>query len=179
MESDKKILTIPLRVSMCFILVGFIFKILHWQLATTILTLAFASILVLYALRFWKKTKKNFLAYNKLILISFWAINGLIQIFHLPLALYTQIILVFSLILWAILEGTAYFSKENKNKKLNTSLIIWNSIMVLGSLAILSGGFLMLMEWDYALALLTIGVFLITIYIFKDVFAQEMREEKQ
>lgn len=179
MESDKKILTIPLRVSMCFILVGFIFKMLHWQFASTILTIAFVSILVLYAFRFWKKTRKNFLAYNKLTLISFWAINGLIQIYHLPFALYTQIILVLSLILWAVLEGTAYFSKENKNKKLNTGIIIWNSIMVLGSLAIMCGGFLMLMEWDYAIALLTLGVFLITIYVFKDVFAQEMREEKQ
>ncbi len=177
MESDKKILSIPLRVSMCFILVGFIFKMLHWQLASTILTFAFVSILVLYALRFWNKPKKTFLAYNKLILISFWAINGLIQIYHLPFALYTQIILVISLILWAILEGTAYFSKENKSKKLNTSLIIWNLIMVLGSIAIMSGGFLMLLELDYAIALLTLGVFLITIYVFKDVFAQEIRED--
>ncbi|ALM06952.1 hypothetical protein SB49_03405 [Sediminicola sp. YIK13] len=150
---------------------------LHWQLASTILTAAFVSILALYALRFWNKPKKTFLAYNKLILISFWSINGLIQIYHLPFALYTQIILVISLILWAILEGTAYFSKENKSNKLNTSLIIWNLIMVFGSIAIMSGGFFMLLEWDYALALLTLGVFLITIYIFKDVFAQEIRDE--
>ncbi|MEJ1221749.1 hypothetical protein [Sediminicola sp. 1XM1-17] len=178
MEIDKKILTLPLRISMCVILVGFIFKVLHWQLASTLLTLGFVSILVLYALRFWNKPQKTFLAYNKLILISFWTINGLIQMYHLPFALYTQIILVISLILWAVLEGTAYFSKENKSKTLNTSLIIWNLIMVLGSMAIISGGFFMLLEWDYALALLTLGVFLITIYVFKDVFAQERREEK-
>ncbi|MEB8345281.1 hypothetical protein OO010_04440 [Flavobacteriaceae bacterium KMM 6898] len=177
MDSYKKILSVPLRVSMCFILMGFIFKMLHWPLAATILTLAFVSILVLYAIRFWKKPEKSFLTYNKLILISFWTINGLIQIFHLPFALYTQIILVLSLILWVILEGTAYFSKEKKNKKLNTKLIIWNLIMVLGSVAIMSGGFFMLLEWDYALPLLTLGVFLITIYVFKDVFAQELREE--
>lgn len=179
MASDKKILSIPLRISMCFILLGFIFKMLHWQLASTLLTLGFISILVLYAFRFWKKPKKTFMAYNKLILISFWAINGLIQIFQLPFALYTQIILVLSLILWAVLEGTTYFSKENKNKKLNTAIIVWNLIMVLGSLAIISGGFLMLLELDYSLPLLTLGVFMITIYVFKDVFVKELREEKQ
>lgn len=179
MESDKKILTIPLRISMCVILVGFIFKILHWAMASTLVTLGFISILVLYAIRFWKKPKKTFLAYNKLILISFWAINGLIQIFHLPFVLYTQIILVLSLVVWAILEGTAYFSKETKSKKINVRSIIWNLIMVFGSLAIITGGFLKLLEWDYAFHLLTLGVFLITIYVFKDVFKPELQEENQ
>ena len=178
MENNKKILSIPLRVSMFFILVGFLFKMLHWPLASTILTVAFISILILYAIRFLKKQTKTFLAYNKLILISFWSINGLVQIFHLPFTVYTQSILVLSLLLWSILEGTTYFSQEKNNKKFNAGLVIWNLIMVLGSMAIMSGGFFMLLEWDYALPLLTIGVFLITIYIFKDVFAQELREEE-
>ncbi|MFT6929068.1 MAG: hypothetical protein ACI9AV_000656 [Sediminicola sp.] len=112
------------------------------------------------------------------MLISFWSINGLIQIFHLPIVLYTQGILVISLVIWFILEGTAYFSEKNINRKLNTGLIIWNLIMVLGSIAIMTGGFFMLLEWDYALPLLTLVVFLITVYIFKDIFAQELREEK-
>ncbi|MFT5943404.1 MAG: hypothetical protein ACI9AV_000657 [Sediminicola sp.] len=57
MENNKKILSIPLRVSMFFILVGFLFKILHWPLESTLLTLAFISILVLYVIQFQKKQK--------------------------------------------------------------------------------------------------------------------------
>lgn len=178
MVSYEKNLSVSLKITLCFILLGFLLKMLHWPLASTILTMSFVSILVLYTMRFWQKPHKTFLAYNKLILIFIWCINSLIQIFHLSLALYSQILFVLSMILWVVLEGTVYFSKEQDNKKLKTSLIIWNLIIILGSMAILFGGFLKLMEWNYSIPLLTLGVFFIAIYVFKDVFSMEFREEK-
>ena len=173
MSTYKKILTMPLRVSIIVLLLGMLMKILEWPMATQVMFVSFAVTGVLYIVRFWKKAVKQFIDYVKLVLISFAATNGILNLMDFPYTIFFQVIIAISFVLWFILEGTAYFLDDDRRKKNSTVQLIWNLAMVAGTLAIIAGSILKIFNWEYALPLLILGVFVVAAYILKDVFVSE------
>ena len=76
-------------------------------------------------------------------------------------------------VMWFVIEGTAYFLDEDRRAKNTTYQILWNSALVLGTLAVISGCLLQILHWDYAVHLLSIGITIVVAYILKDVFVPE------
>ena len=170
MNPPKKVLTLPLLFLLIALLIGVAMKILAWPLATEIMFISFASAGILYGFRFWKKPSKQFMDYNKLILVSFWALNGIFSLLDLPFTILFQVIIAITFVLWFMLEGTTYFLSGNQEVKNKSLQLIWNFTMVLGTLAIIAGSLLKILNWEYAISLLALGIAILCAYIFKDTF---------
>ena len=168
--NTKRILTAPIRFSIGVLLLAMLGRALQWPYSGTIMLIAFSAIGILYGVRFWKKSEKRFIDYVKLILVVFWTSNGILSILHFPYTLVFQIMIAISFLIWFVMEGTAYFLDEDRKSKNNLSQILWNCAMVGGTLAIICGSLLMVLEWEYAMVIILLGVLVVAAYILKDVF---------
>lgn len=177
MPTTKKILTTPLRIAISFLLLGILSRILHAPFATEIIVSAFVTIGLLYPFRFWKKPDKQFLDYTKLVLVVFWATNGIFRALDFTYSLFFQIIIALSFLIWIILEGTAYFLDEDRKTKNTRTQVLWNCAMVIGTLAIIAGSLLNLLAWQFAIPLMVLGIIIIVAYILKDVFTKNKLEK--
>lgn len=160
----------PLRLSIVVLLMGMLMKILEWPMAKEIMFIAFAAIGILYVFRFFKKTTRHFVDYVKMVLVFFWTTNGIFRIMDFPYTILFQVIIAISFVLWFILEGTAYFLDDDRKAKNTTNQLIWNFAMVAGTLAIIVGSILKILNWEFALPLLILGIVILAAYILKDVF---------
>lgn len=175
----KKILKLPLRISIAVLLFGMLAKILEWSYAKEIMLLGFSAIGILYAFRFLKKSEKQFIDYTKLLLISFWATNGIFRILDFPYTLFFQIITGIAFITWFIMEGTAYFLDEDRRAKNSIGQILWNCLLVVGTLGVIAGTILKVLDWDYAIHLLSLGITIIGAYVLKDTFVPPKPSEDE
>ncbi len=175
--SGKKILKAPLRVSVALLLLGMIARIMEWPYAAQVVIAGFFAIGILYSIRFWNKQPKLFIDYVKLVLIVFWTANGLFRMMNFEYTLVFQIITGAAFVTWFIMEGTAYFMDDDRRAK-NTSLQIWwNVAMVMGTLCIIAGSLMKILQWEYATPLLVLGIAVVAMYIVKDLFSTSKMEE--
>ncbi|MFS4469099.1 hypothetical protein [Maribacter sp. 2210JD10-5] len=170
MEKSDKILKTPIRIALVTLLCGMIMRVLNVSYSAGIIFTAFLAILILYFLRFSKKRNKQPVAYIKMVLVLFWATNGLLKILDFPYTLIFQIGTGVTFITWFAMEGTAYFMDEDRKTKNSMLEIVWNFSMVMGVLIIICGSLMHLLDWDYAISTLTVGLTIVTAYILKDIF---------
>ena len=170
MTTEKKILKVPLRISIAILLLGMLAKIFEKPYAPEIMLLGFSAIGLLYSIRFIKKGEKKFIDYTKLVLIVFWTSNGIFRVLNFPYTLFFQVITAVAFIIWFVMEGTAYFLDDDRRAENNIRQIVWNFALVLGTLGVIAGSILKLLDWDYAVHLLSVGITIIGAYILKDVF---------
>lgn len=178
MSTYKKILKLPLRIAIAVLLVGMLAKIMEWPQASNIMLFGFFAIGILYVFRFLKKPTRQFIDYTKLVLVVFWATNGIFRVLEFPYALFFQIISAIAFVTWFVMEGTAYFLDGDRRAKNSISQILWNCVLVLGTLGVISGSLLKLLNWDYAIHLLSLSITMIAAYILKDVFLPEVRKKE-
>ncbi|MFX0557962.1 hypothetical protein ACOCEA_14270 [Maribacter sp. CXY002] len=169
MKKDKALKT-PIRVALVTLLIGFLMRILHVPFAPGIIFTSFLTIGILYSLRFSKKVDKKPVAYIKMVLVLFWTTNGLLRILDFPYTIFFQIGTAITFIAWFAMEGTSYFMDNDRKSKNSNLEIIWNFAMVVGVLTIISGGLMHLLNWDFAIPTLTVGLTIVTAYILKDIF---------
>ena len=178
METNHKVLKNPLRISMAILLLGITAKIFQMPYAKGILLIAFLAIGILYSIRFWKKSTKGNVDFIKFFLILFWTVNGIFKVLDFSYSLFFQIMTAIFFVVWFIMEGTAYFLDEDRKAKNSLSHILWNCAMVIGTLGIISGSLLRVLDWAYATPLLAFGILLIVAYILKDFFESKKIPEK-
>lgn len=177
MENSKKVFKNQIRAALATLLIGMAMRILHWPYAAGIIFTSFASILILYTIRFFKKEKKESIDLIKMAMVLFWTTNGLLTILKFPYTLIFQIGTALTFIAWFAMEGTAYFMDKNRNIKNSITEIIWNFVMVIGVLTIILGGLMHLLSWEYSIPTLTIGLTIVTSYILKDIFTSPNSQE--
>ncbi len=175
--SGIKILKLPIIAALVILLLGFGFKIAEWPHASEILLFGFFSLLILYYIRFYKKSTKRFSDYIKMTLVLFWTINGILQILDFKHGLFFQLATLCTFVAWFILEGTAYFIKgANKNPGMQ---IIWNAILVLGVLGLIIGGLFKFMDIENATLIIALGAVLTTTFILKDILLHEAPKKEE
>ncbi|MCK0145951.1 hypothetical protein MWU78_09870 [Arenibacter sp. F26102] len=179
METEKKILRTPLRIAISLLIVGFICKILHFpNIANPLIILSLCAIGTLYGLRFWKKSKKGFLEYNKLVLVTAWSLNGIFKILDLSHTDFFQLIGSLAFIVWIIMEGTSYLINDKDDNRSDIAYFIWNTMMIIGILAIIIGSLTKILEWEYATPTLVTGFILVTAYVLKDILIQKLQKKE-
>jgi len=178
MAFAKKILRTPLRILIAVFLVGILMRVLQWPYASEVLLTSFFGIGILYSLRFLKKKEKRFVDYVKLILVVFWTVNGVFRIMEFPYTVVFQIVIAVSFLTWFFLEGTAYFLDEDRRARNSMTQIIWNCAMVAGTLAIIAGSLLNVLQWRFAIPLLVTGIAIVAAYILKDAFSNSKLEKE-
>ena len=177
MEHPKKAFRNPLRAALATLLVGMLIRILHWPFSDGIIFISFAAILVLYAMRFSRKKEKRTLDFIKMVLVLFWTTNGLLTILNFTYTLFFQIGTALTFIAWFAMEGTAYFMNKTDKVKNSLTEIIWNIVMVVGVITLICGGLMHILNWDYSISILTLGLTIVTSFILKDIFTAPKKQE--
>jgi hypothetical protein len=164
MEDGKKILTVPLRISVAFICIGALLIIQHWPFGKVLVTAAFGTILILYPIRFYKKNKIALPDIIALMLVCSWSLHGIFTVLHLPFRIIFTIIAIASLITWSALKGIEKYSSGKAENKGN-----FFSILLFGCAAffILAGVAFKILHWPYAPVLLVTGFVAGAIWMFK------------
>lgn len=179
METEKKILRTPLLIAISLLVVGFLCKISHvTMLANPLILTSLLAIGVLYAWRFWRKTKKGFLQYNKLILVTSWSLNGIFQILDISHTDFFLVIGGLAFIVWIIMEGTTYLIDDKDDNISDIVYFMWNTMMIIGILAIIVGSLTKILEWEYATPTLITGFILVGVYVLKDLLGQNLQKKE-
>ena len=179
METEKKILRIPLRIAISLLVVGFFCKILHFKIiANPIILISLVAIGLLYALRFWNKAQKGFLQYNKLVLVTSWSLNGIFKILDISHNEFFQVVGGFAFIIWIIMEGTTYLIDDKGDDRSDIAYFMWNTMMIIGILAIIIGSLTKILEWEYATPTLITGFVLVAAYVLKDLLVQNLQKKE-
>jgi len=122
-ESADKLISWILRISLSFVLLTFVFKILHWPVPMYFVPGMLAILLLAYSWRFIRKGSKKHLDYVK---FSFVCLYCLLVLFGEYL--YYSLPQMISYFLWGAtltlliyilsVQGMAYFNNENTSLKL-------------------------------------------------------------
>ena len=155
-----------IKLSFSILIVGVLFKIMHWPFTQVIMTIGFGMIVLLYPIRFYLKQPKRVIDYVKLVLAICLPINTYLNLFHLQSHFLLPILSFSSFILWLILElYDSYKNIESKDFKIFPFGIL--SVIVL---FILVGAFFKLSHYPYANYILIFGFALLTVYFLIDTF---------
>ncbi len=179
MSNYKKILKMPLRVSLAVLLSGVLAKMFEWPYAKEIVLYSFIAIGVLYTIRFFQKNEKQFIDFTKLALVTFFSLYGIFTILEFPYTLFFLVLMAITFVMWFVMEGTAYFLDDDRRAKNSIYQILWNCALVVGTLGVISGSLLKILNWDYAVHILSIGLTIVAAYILKDVFVPESSKQDE
>ncbi len=176
MSKIKKILTTPLRIAIIVILFGVLAKMFELSYAKEIMFYGFLTTGILYPIRFLKKQNKHFVDCTKLALVFFFSLYGIFTILEFPFSMLFLTLVAITFLMWFVMEGTAYFLDDDLRVKNTTSQILWNCVLVIGTLSVIFGCLLQLLNWDYAIHLLTLGIVIFLAFILKDTFMTESQK---
>jgi len=177
MKKSKKAFKNPIRAALATLLIGMLMKVLQWPYSAGIVFISFTTILVLYTIRFFRKTEKLAIDLIKMVLVLFWTTNGILTILAFPYTVIFKIGTALTFIAWFAMEGTAYFMDKEGNSRNSLTEIIWNFVMVIGVITIISGGIMHLLSWDYSIPILTTGLTIVTSFILKDIFTAPKKQK--
>lgn len=150
----SKILSIPLAISVIILLIGYVSRVQHWANGAIIERVAFATIAVLYTVRFSLKQKRNLKDVVKLMLIVSWSVTSILAPLRMPNVYILQILVAATGVFWLILE-----IMDLVKRNVATS----NTILFLGALLLVAEAIFRVQWWPggsmlHLLALLVISI---------------------
>lgn len=173
-RSRRKALTLPIRITLVLIVIGFLFKIQHWSFASELIIFSSISLMALYVIRFFFKKVKALLDYIKLFIVILWVSINVINILHLFNVHYIfNFTLLGLLCLWFINEGTSYFNDNRKLKKGRFFKTLYYTLCFITLFLIICGMLFKIQHWPYGSILVTFGLILLSIMLLLDYFITE------
>ncbi|GAB1856147.1 hypothetical protein MHTCC0001_09820 [Flavobacteriaceae bacterium MHTCC 0001] len=104
---------ILIYISITILLLGMYLKIVHLKYGMELIFIGCSAILVSYAFRFIKKTNKCFEDYNKMLLVVFWSLSTIFNVFHWAWGYVFSSIFTLTLWAWLITSMIRDFRTEN------------------------------------------------------------------
>lgn len=166
-KMNSKLIVRLLRLSIPFIILGVLFKLMHWPFASGLITIGFGMIIILYPIRFYLKNEKRLIDYVKLVFLISYIVNAYLRLFHLPNHYLLSIFSFGTFILWITLE---LFDLYTNRKETDTFKLFPFGILSVIILFIFMGTFYKLFHYPYGNAILLTGFIFLTIYFLIDTF---------
>lgn len=167
---SKKSINLYLKISIAVIILGILFKILHYSFAVFFFLTGALGIIIFYSLRFALKRPKKLLDYSKLFLVTTFIIQYVLRVFHRSFggifSLLAQIALVIFMVLlvrdvFFVKDQSEKFDHEtNPNKSFKKGL---NYLLyAIAAIGIIVGASVKILHWQFGFingnVLLTIGL---------------------
>lgn len=159
-----------IRLSFAIIIIGILFKIMHWPYSQALLTLGVGIIVILYPVRFYFKKEKKLIDYIKLLLLIIFPLVWYLRLFHLPFPYFFSPISAILFISWIVLELYQIYKGENTK---NSFSVFPFDIQTLIIGIILLGAFFNLWHYPQANYVLIVGVLFLFAYFIIDTFKQK------
>lgn len=150
---------ILIRFGIAFLILGILFKIMHWPYSDVLLIVGFPCIGLGYVIHFFLKTEKSALDFIKLGLVETWALHGIFGYMDWPGYVFLRYSALVFFVAWLIMGGPrSYFEGQNLDK--DSFLYKWSiPVLVLLILCIGIGALYKIMHWPGADLLTNIGMF--------------------
>ena len=153
-----------IRLSFPIIIIGILFKIMHWSYSQALMTIGLGLIVLLYPIRYYFKKNKGLIDHVKLVLGICLPINYYISVFHLPSFFLLPILSFGAFIFWLILELYGmYLNNNNKSLK-----VFPFGILSVNIFFVLLGIFFKLWHYPNANLILILGFILLFAYFIID-----------
>ncbi|SFI60655.1 hypothetical protein SAMN05443431_101444 [Olleya namhaensis] len=170
---EPKKFSLLLRICVSILLIGALFKIMHWPYSNTLMLISILGILILYPLRFIPIVEKSTMDYVKLALVVLWCFNYLITIFHLyQLPVFFNVMLLLLFGWWFINEGTSVLNFGNIKIK-GVLKVVYIAFAIFAVACIFLGALFKIQHWPYSNLLFVIGVTSISILVTVDYFVRD------
>lgn len=179
MKQKPKKFGLIIRICVSILLIGLLFKIMHWPFANALLLITISAILIFYSIRFILKTKKEILDYVKWFLVVSWSINFFangLHLFYLPKILSFIPLLLF--IWWFINDGTYYLTENRIKSGLNFKTFYYIFLLITFGLLI-GGSIFKIMHWPYGSLMITLGTLLASFFLIIDYFARKEKTSSE
>lgn len=155
-----------IRLSFPIIIIGVLFKIMHWSYSQALMTIGLGMIVLLYPIRYYLKKDKRLINHVKLAVAICLPLNYYLTVFHLPSFFLLPIISFCAFNFWLILEVVDKY-KGNPSKEFRVFPFEIVSILIV---LVLAGAFLKLWHFPYGNLILIITFSLLAIYFLMDIF---------
>ena len=152
------------RISIGFLIIGAMFKIMHWPAANVIVIGSLLSIGLFSAARFIAIKTKVALDYIRLMLAESFVINAIFGFLHWLYKVIPWTLLFISFILWIWFDGFAFSQNKTPKEK------IPDVILIIGGILVVFGVIFKIMHWPYAGIMLLIGFVGVTTSYFLGAF---------
>jgi len=169
-------LTFPLRVAVVILIIGALFKVMHWPYSQKLMFIGGIAIGVLYVLRFLYKKSKQRLDYIKLAIVLLWVLSYLVKAFHLYNIPYIIEICILVLFIWWLIEDGFNYFKRRKFKKRGLVKIVYYLLFGFASAGIIFGSLFKIQHWPYGSELFVLGTLTICALLIIDYFVIERAE---
>ncbi|WP_397364161.1 hypothetical protein [Olleya sp. R77988] len=170
---QQKKFSLLLRVCVSVVLIGALFKIMHWPYSSPLIITPIIGILIVYPIRFFLKSKKDSMDYIKLAMVILWCLIYGIRVFHLyspPIVFNIILALLFGW--WFINQGTDYITIR-KLKTNKTVQFMYYLVVVFSIACVFLGAIFKIQHWPYSNILMTLGIISTSILIIIDYFVRE------
>jgi hypothetical protein len=152
------------RISIGFLIIGVMFKIMHWPGANIITIGSLISIGFFSAVGFAAKKPKVTLDYIRLMLAESFVINAIFTWLHWSYKAIPWTFLFISFILWIWYDGFAFSQNKTPKEKIPDVLLI------VGGILVVIGVIFKVMHWPGAGMMLVIGFIGVTTSYFLGAF---------
>ena len=150
-KKRKKILSLPIALTLLILTVGFFARVHHWPYGFEINLVGFAFLGILYTIRYATKESKTLKDTSKMLMVLSWTIVTILGLFKFT---YTPYFVYFSLIIgffWFILEIIDLTKPKSLNDKINPVLLIGVVLMILFIL-------IKIMHWPFGSIIYLLGL---------------------
>jgi uncharacterized membrane protein len=162
----------PLSISISVLIIGILFKIMHWPFSDSMLLISITAISFFYILRFFSKINLKFLDYVKLILVLSFSARFIFYVFHLPGKLIPAVIFLCAAGLFTVTIGAPFLIDPEERKAAIENKdylrLIKNGLVLIGAISIVAGSLFKVMHWQGANVMLILGLIIMAAWAITD-----------
>ena len=130
-SKQNKTVLILLALTLCVLVIGYVFKIQHWSINFEIRLTSFIAIGVLYAIRYGLKQSKNIKDLAKVIMVLSWVFFSVFAMYKMNNLVFFLIILAVSGSTWLAIEVWDINLKKLKSERANIPQLIGMLISII------------------------------------------------
>jgi len=176
LNTINQILTRLIFVSVGILIIGLLYKIMHWPYASIFILSGFGGILFFYSAKFFLKKNKIALDFLKWIVVILFCFRATFIIMHWPYVLVFNILFFASLILlfffWVLKPNN---QSNSDSKQTVSSFLKQNGFYIVVALCILIGAFFKIMHMPGAGPFLIVGLAGAFIWAVNDMFGKKSK----
>ncbi|MCH2225199.1 MAG: hypothetical protein MK066_10560 [Crocinitomicaceae bacterium] len=151
-NTQKKILSIPLAFAFIGLTIGTVFKVQHWPFGFELKLICVFAIGIFYTFRHVVKTSKTIKDFSKIGMVLSWTILTVFVLLKIPYLMYPRILLEITGCSWLIIEIGDIIQEKPKLERANT-------IQLIGMLILAAHFVFAIQQWPFAGPMLVLSLF--------------------
>lgn len=158
------------RISIAILIIGTLFRIMHWPFGMQMSAIALILIAISSVLFYSSRLEKSFVDELAVVLVPFLCVFMLLRLLHLPYQLEIKIALLAIAVLYIFFKGIQWHLGDQSQGK--TGINWERNSYILGIILIAIGLFFKYQYWPYAKEFLLSGMGVMVLYYVVPLFSK-------